>query len=241
MSEILAFVNPRLEDLKLRTISTVRFSKVRRDFGFEKGRNVKKDRTRGNKVMLTFDRDGRGKVLWLKAFEGTDYVQQASYVAWLHDLWRFKRIHADASNHAVVDALRSKGLPVDPVAFTAPSKAELYGRLKAALEAGCLVLPDHRPLLQELSTFEYRISERGNLLLHHAVGGRDDYPDSLALAARDLTARKGTPGPVPMPLPNAPVAMGPEACRMCGREIEAGQPFTMSSEGTRHAGDCPEG
>ncbi len=59
VSEILAFVNPRLEDLKLHPLSTVRFSKVRRDFGFEKGRNVKKDRTRGNKVMLTFDRTVR--------------------------------------------------------------------------------------------------------------------------------------------------------------------------------------
>ncbi len=107
----------------------------------------------GDRTVLTvvgIDHEGRGKVLWLKPFEGTDYVQQAAYVAWLHGLWRFKRIHADASNHAVVDALRAKSLPVDPVAFTAPSKAELYGRLKAAMEAGRLVLPDHRDLLREL-------------------------------------------------------------------------------------------
>ncbi len=158
----------------------------------------------GDRTVLTvvgIDKEGRGRVLWLKAFEGTDYVEQAAYVAWLHGLWHFKRILADASNHAVVDTLRAKSLPVDPVAFTAPSKAEMYGRLKAAMEAGRLVLPDHRDLLRELSTFEYRISERGNLLLHHAVGGHDDYPDSLALAARSLTQRRrGKPGPAAMRL-----------------------------------------
>ncbi len=152
----------------------------------------------GDKTVLTVvgvDEEGLGRVLWLKAFEGTDYVQQAAYVAWLHGLWHFRRIHADASNHAVVDALKAKGLPVDPVVFTAPSKAELYGRLKAAMEAGKLVLPDHRDLLRELSTFEYRISERGHLLLHHADGGHDDYPDSLALATRPLTRPRSEGGP----------------------------------------------
>ncbi|MEE9593453.1 MAG: hypothetical protein V3W28_07725, partial [Thermoplasmata archaeon] len=158
----------------------------------------------GDRTVLTVvgvDSDGRGRVLWLKPFAGTDYVQQAAYVAWLHGLWHFRRIHADASNHAVVDALKAKSLPVDPVVFTAPSKAELYGRLKAAMEAGKLVLPDHRDLLRELSTFEYRISPRGNLLLHHAAGGHDDYPDSLALAARALTQRRGKPGAVRLSLP----------------------------------------
>ncbi len=156
-----------------------------RDLGADWGRVEGGDRT--VLTVVGMDGEGLGKVLWLKAFEGTDYVQQAAYVAWLHGLWGFRRIHADASNHAVVDALKAKALPVDPVVFTAPSKAELYGRLKAALEAGKLVLPDHRDLLRELSTFEYTISVRGNLLLHHGVGGHDDYPDSLALAARPLT------------------------------------------------------
>jgi hypothetical protein len=213
----------------------------------------------GDRTVLTVlgvDGEGRGRVLWLKTFEGTDYVAQARYVAWLHGLWRFRRIHADASNHAVVDALRAKGLPVDAVAFTAPSKAELYGRLKASMEAGRLVLPDHPDLVRELSTFEYRISERGNLLLHHAAGGRDDFPDSLALAARDLTKRRGRPGVVRMRMPSPLLEARPSTsfrrpplrrpaggdgapCEACGRPIGPGQPYEGPAP-RRHAG-CPEG
>ncbi len=57
--EILEFINPRLEEAKLRPVSTRIWAKIRRDFGFEKGRNVKKDRTKGNKVMHTFDKTVR--------------------------------------------------------------------------------------------------------------------------------------------------------------------------------------
>ena len=208
----------------------------------------------GDRTVLTvvgIDKEGRGRVLWLKAFEGTDYVEQAAYLAWLHGLWNFKRIHADASNHAVVDALRAKALPVNPVVFTAPSKAELYGRLKASLEAGRLVLPDHRDLLRELSTFEYRITERGHLLLHHAVGGHDDYPDSLALAARDLTKRRGgragpvrmrlrPPGPAERPtlLPRRPLSpRTPPTCVRCGAPIEG----AFTDPGAPRHVECPEG
>src|SRR5205807_7400546 len=81
-----------------------------------------------------------------------------------------------------------------------PSKIELFSRLKNAMEASRLVIPQHPDLVRELSTFEYRISPSGNLLLHHVAGGHDDYPDSLALAARALTApRRGKPGPVIVP------------------------------------------
>lgn len=151
----------------------------------------------GDRTVLTVvgvGADGRGRVLWLKSFEGTSYVDQAAYVGWLHGLWRFRRIYSDASAHAVNDLLRSKSLPVTPVPFSAPSKVELYSRLKAALEADRLVLPRHEALLRELSTFEYRISSGGNLLLHAITGGHDDYPDSLGLAARDLTKERESPG-----------------------------------------------
>lgn len=145
-------------------------------------------------TVLGIDRDGHGKVLWIKAMDGVDYVSQAAYVEWLHGRWGFTRIFADASNHAVVDLLVSKSLPVEPVQFTAPSKVDLFGRLKSAMEAAKLTIPSHPDLLRELSTFEYRISPSGNLLLHHVSGGHDDYPDSLALAARQLTQERMSMG-----------------------------------------------
>src|SRR5439155_2932242 len=150
-------------------------------------------------TVLGVDPSGVGRVLWLKTFEGASYVDQAAYVGWLHGLWRFRRIYSDASAHAVNDLLRSKSLPVEPVTFSLQGKVELYSRLKAALEADRLVLPQHAALLRELSTFEYRISTSGNLLLHAVEGGHDDFPDSLALAARTLTRERGKAGPVLFP------------------------------------------
>lgn len=200
-------------------------------------------------TVVGVDTEGQGKVLWIRSFEGVDYVQQAAYVAWLHGLWSFRRIFSDASNHAVNDLLRSRSLPVEPVVFTVPSKVELFGRLKNAMEAGRLVLPNHPDLLRELSTFEYRISEAGNLLLHHVAGGRDDHPDSLALAASAITRpRRGKAGPVVGPRPDwlrsleesAPArpvrpSEGPRPrCSRCGEPIEPGQVY-VGPMGRQHA------
>ncbi len=135
-----------------------------------------------DKTVLTVvgaDGEGNGRVLWVKAFDGVDYVTQASYIAWLHGVWHFARVFSDASNNAVNDLLKTTGVPTDPIEFTAPGKVELFGRLKNSMEAGRLTIPNHPDLLRELSTFQYKISDRGNLLLHHVEGGHDDYPTAL--------------------------------------------------------------
>ncbi len=147
----------------------------------------------GDRTVLTvvgIDREGHGRVLWIKTFEGTSYVDQANYVAWLDKQWGFSRIFSDASAFATNDMLASRGLPVEPVVFSQPGKVELYSRLKAAMESGRLTIPNHPDLLREVSTFQYKVSDAGNLLLHHAAGGHDDYPDSLALAAHELTRER---------------------------------------------------
>ncbi len=213
----------------------------------------------GDRTVLTVvgvDASGHGRVLWLKTFEGTSYVDQVAYVAWLHGLWRFRRIYSDASAHAVNDLLRAKGLPVEPVTFSLPSKVELYSRLKAALEADKLTLPQQANLLRELASFEYRISASGNLMLHAAAGGHDDFPDSLALASRTLTRERGKPGPVvfpstwstlgpasPRPLlerhrpPERPLVLG--VCETCHQPIVSGQEY-VGANARRHA-RCPAG
>jgi len=213
----------------------------------------------GDRTVLTVlgvDPAGVGRVLWLKSFEGASYVDQAAYVGWLHGLWRFRRIFSDASAHAVNDLLRSKSLPVEPVTFSLQGKVELYSRLMAALEADRLVLPQHAALLRELSTFEYRISTSGNLLLHAVEGGHDDFPDSLALAARTLTRERGRPGVVVFPHDlssrarlDARLGMAPPTpfrrpeghkvvgtCTRCGLAIDNSQAWILN--GPRHS-VCP--
>lgn len=212
----------------------------------------------GDRTVLTVlgvDASGHGLVLWLKVFEGASYVDQAAYVAWLHGLWRFRRIYSDASAHAVNDLLRANSLPVEPVSFSLQSKVELYSRLKAALEADRLTLPQHAGLLRELSTFEYRISPQGNLLLHTSTGGHDDFPDSLALAARTLTRERGRAGPALMPwgaevLRSEPLrflasvrareGQGPQVigtCERCQGPILTSEAF-VGANANRHA-RCP--
>jgi hypothetical protein len=215
----------------------------------------------GDRTVLTVlgvDPSGRGRVLWLKVFEGASYVDQAAYVEWLHGLWRFRRIYSDASAHAVNDLLRAKALPVEPVSFSLQSKVELYSRLKAALEADRLTLPQHAGLLRELSTFEYRISPQGNLLLHASAGGHDDFPDSLALAARTLTKERGGAGVSLLPWgadfgraetsSASRILAGVRAregqslqvigtCSRCGGPILAGEEF-VGADADRHA-RCP--
>lgn len=135
-------------------------------------------------VVGVDEEGGVGKVLWIRAMQDISYTEQLSYLNWLDSEWRFRRVYVDASAHAIVDALISQGLSVEDVSFSLQGKIELHGRLKSAFEGGRIVIPRHPDMLRQLASFRYKITESGNLTLH---GGRDDYVDSLALAARDLT------------------------------------------------------
>lgn len=56
VSEVLAYINARLKDANLKSLSPFAFSRVRREFGWVKGENDRKERALGNKVILTWDR-----------------------------------------------------------------------------------------------------------------------------------------------------------------------------------------
>ncbi len=54
-----AFVNMKRKDARLPPLSPHAFARVRRELGWQKGKNDRKDRTQGNKVILTFDQPVR--------------------------------------------------------------------------------------------------------------------------------------------------------------------------------------
>ncbi len=56
VSEVHASVNAKLKDANLRSLSPYVFAKIRREFGWVKGENDRKERALGNKVILTWDR-----------------------------------------------------------------------------------------------------------------------------------------------------------------------------------------
>ncbi|NUP96348.1 MAG: hypothetical protein HUU28_09310 [Planctomycetaceae bacterium] len=86
----------------------------------------------------------------------------------------------------VYEQLRRDGCSVVPYPFTAKSKSALIENLSLMLEQRTLVLP--RPeicpeLIDELESFEYSVTESGNVRTGAPSGGHDDCVVSLALAA----------------------------------------------------------
>ena len=65
--------------------------------------------------------------------------------------------------------------------FTLKSKKDMYSNLTKMLETGKLKLPVHKKLLDELFDLRYELTGTGEVKIHHAEGGKDDYPDALAL------------------------------------------------------------
>ncbi len=68
-TEVLASVNVRRKETNLRLLSPYAFARIRRELGWQRGVNDKKDRRRGNKVILTFDKPVR-EALGIEPEEG---------------------------------------------------------------------------------------------------------------------------------------------------------------------------
>lgn len=71
---------------------------------------------------------------------------------------------------------------VKPVKTTSQSKQSMYQRLKQDLEAEKINLPNHRRLIDQLTSLEYEFTQHGYLKVEHPPNAHDDYPDALALA-----------------------------------------------------------
>lgn len=74
------------------------------------------------------------------------------------------------------------GNVIRKVRTSSQSKQDMYQRLKKDLEDEALTLPNHRRLINQLTSLEYRYTQHGYLKIQHPTGGHDDYPDALALA-----------------------------------------------------------
>ena len=106
----------------------------------------------------------------------------------------------------VADRLRELGYSVDPVAFGGGAeeperfrnrRAELFWRLREALEAGTVVLEDDDELRADLSALRYAFAPDGRILIEakdevrRRLGRSPDRADALALAL----AASAEPGP----------------------------------------------
>ena len=112
-------------------------------------------------------------------------------------------IDENAVGGGVVDFSAASLPNVEPITFSSKSKQQLYQTLKRVIESRELALPDHERLVHELTSLQYDFTRHGVLRVEHPPGGRDDFPDALALAVRGWQqsagpsrreVRRGPPG-----------------------------------------------
>lgn len=121
-------------------------------------------------------------------------------------LGRIKDLHATHDYENIVVEENSMGggvvdfsdIPeLTPFSSTTKSKHKLYKQLERAIENESLTLPNHRRLLDELTSLTYDFTQHGYMRVHHPENGHDDFPDSLAFALwarenqRKVTYRNG--------------------------------------------------
>jgi len=83
------------------------------------------------------------------------------------------------------EKLKESGIPVEFFEPTIDNKARAYNYLLKQMEEGNLIIPkNHSKLQYELRVFKFEINSKGQIKLHHATGGSDDFVDSLCYAVK---------------------------------------------------------
>jgi len=129
-------------------------------------------------------------IVYLKSTSKKPLTDIISRVQELHSKFTFRAIYMDESGlgSGAVDVLIEKGLPLrnlkgeGGISFTLESKEIMYNNLKLLMQQKKLIIPKNDKLIHQLSDLQYEYTEARHLKIHHSDGGRDDFPDSLALA-----------------------------------------------------------
>jgi hypothetical protein len=132
--------------------------------------------------------NARREVVFVDRFHRIDWALQVARIKSALDRYNSARVLVDSTGKGepVYEALWKAGCQADDYAFTARSKAALVDNLAIMLEKRQIVLP--RPELwpegiDELESFEYSISDAGNVRTGAPAGSHDDCVVALALAA----------------------------------------------------------
>ena len=93
-------------------------------------------------------------------------------------------IYSDQYQFEALNVLAMQlGFSIIPVDFTASSKADIYGNLKALVAQGRLRLLDEPDTLQELKRLERKLSQGGTVSVAAPQGQHDDLATVVALMA----------------------------------------------------------
>ncbi len=128
-----------------------------------------------------------GRVAFVDRFNEIDWGIQIARVAEIYRRFECRKAIVDATGigDPLIEQLRKAGLNVEGFLFTGQSRKALVERLVIAFERVEVVIPPYAWLREELESFEYVLSERGEVR-YQATSAHDDGAIALALACQLL-------------------------------------------------------
>lgn len=159
-------------------------------------------RVRDSSVVTVVSEDPAGdlRIEAIRDFVDVPFSEQLPVVRWLTQTFKPRKVVVEYSGLGMgpCEELERLGLPVERLIPTVSSKMEAYGHLKNLIERGKLTIPaSHTKLAVELKMFQFKVTESGNITLHHLAGQGDDFADSLCFATYGLKVM-GRAGFVPV-------------------------------------------
>jgi hypothetical protein len=132
--------------------------------------------------------NSRREVVYVDRFHRIDWGTQIVRIKAALKRFGEARVACDVTGvgDPIYEALRKQGCRVEPYPFTAKSKAALVDNLALLLEERKIVLPRVELWpegIEELESFEYSVSDAGNVRTSAPGGTHDDCVMSLGLAA----------------------------------------------------------
>jgi hypothetical protein len=130
--------------------------------------------------------------VYLERFNQIDWnLQKAKIEAVYH---RFNRpkgfIDATGVGDPVVEDLKARGVHLEPLKFNEQNRKDLLTNLNIKMEQKVIALLDNEVLRNELSYFQYEISDRGKLKIKVPDNLHDDTVFGTALSAWELPKQK---------------------------------------------------
>ena len=143
--------------------------------------------------------DSMRRVVQIDRWNRIDWNLQVARVRGITGRYKRPRVTVDTTGvgDPIHESLRMHGVWVEAYPFTQRSKTALIDNLSMMMEQRLLVLPKPQlcpELIDELESFEYSVSERGNVSTSAPHGGHDDCVISLALAAWNVRPGRPKPG-----------------------------------------------
>jgi len=136
-------------------------------------------------IVVEKTKEGKLKLVHWKSFRGQNYSKVIRHLEFLHS--SFNRIIKFVVDKTSVgerpcEELIAAGLPIQGIMFSSQSKTNIIGNLRLQFENQNLILPKHRPMLGEISSYEYKELESGRVKFSAPKKRHDDWVIALALA-----------------------------------------------------------